>query len=152
LYREYIVTFTKITYNISKDTYNKSKDLPSPSFSLPCSPTQNSFNRSCSIVIHEYIKLPPYSPSCTLPYALHTGTSPWQDPLIFPSFIFFLKKTLLFVYDSYTGGFIVTVPCVYVYIYRYVYISISIYIFYTPNWFISFIILSTLGPFLWWFQ
>jgi hypothetical protein len=75
-----------------------------------------------------------------------SSTSPRQDLFYLP-FIFW-KKIFLFIYNGYTGSFIVLFSCIYIYMKK-----IWKNIYYAPNWFItSIFLLSTLVPFLWWFQ
>jgi hypothetical protein len=81
-------------------------------------PFQNSFNRShFSICITVYTVFAPYSPSCTLP-------PPHPSPALVPTarqdlygtpvlpFGKKKKKMTFFVYDNYTGSFLVTFPCI----------------------------------------
>jgi hypothetical protein len=77
--------------------------------------SSNSFKWShFSIYIHMYTIFPPYSYTYTI-----SSYSPHSYPLdrtcfAFMFSIFILKMTFLFVKDSYTGCFIMTVPCIYV--------------------------------------
>jgi hypothetical protein len=78
----------------------------------------------------------PYTPSFYLPPP--TCTNPQTEPIL-PSFSSFLKKRHFYMVKTATQEVSLWHFCVYMY--------------YIPNWFFpSIYLLSTLVPFLWWFQ
>jgi hypothetical protein len=140
----YIVTFTKVL-TIYHSWWPLHHSLSSP---LPHS--WNSFKRSqFSIFIDEYIIFLPYSPSYTLPLypPPPTCTKPPGKDLFYLSVLHFFSHFCLFEIA------IQGVSLWHFHIYICVYIYIYICIYHNPKWFIpSIFLLSTLIPFLWWFQ
>jgi hypothetical protein len=103
----------------------------------------NSFNRShFSIYIYMCIVFPPCLPSYTLspyPYPSHWYQPPKQDLFCLPALCFWKKNDIFCLFKIAIQG-------------------VSLWhfhenMYYNPNWFIpSLFLLSTLVPFLWWFQ
>jgi hypothetical protein len=111
----------------------------------------NSFNKShFSIYIHMCIIFSQYSPSHPLSLYLPLPLVPTpQTGVVLPSCSPFLFKNE----DSYTGSFFVTFPYIYIHVYICMYVYVHICVYYNPNWLIpSIFLLSTLVPFLLWFQ
>jgi hypothetical protein len=88
-------------------------------------------------------------PPSHFPYALPSPTSIYlRIGPVLPSYSpFFFLKTFLLAYGSYTGAVIVTFPNSYMC--ACVRACVCVCVYYIPNWFIPFIILSILVPFLW---